>query len=90
MARLWAETHAQTARLRAQANQAIAQFIAAEIETAMVFCEIAKRRPEGERRTRNLVNAGTAFETAQTLDMEGRDGARRLQQTGIGFGEASV
>src|SRR5262245_25815231 len=56
---------AASVRLFEEAKAAIARFVAAEIETGMIFCSIARGRPEGERRRQNLDIARKAYEVAE-------------------------
>jgi len=52
-------------RLHAEAIAAMARFIAIEIETGLVLCQVAKVRKPGGLRMRALENARTAYDSAE-------------------------
>jgi hypothetical protein len=54
-----------TISLRSEVTVAIARFVMFEIETARIFCHIAKEQPGGGKRSRLMENARKAYKTAE-------------------------
>jgi hypothetical protein len=57
--------HAEAIRLRAEVQEVIARFVEAEIDTGLLFCQIANERDDGARRKGLLKNARKAHDVAQ-------------------------
>ncbi|HEV2396341.1 MAG TPA: hypothetical protein VGS27_05340 [Candidatus Sulfotelmatobacter sp.] len=53
--------------VRKQANRASADFLEIDLQTALTFCDIARKTDNQQRKRRNLQSARKAYETVSRL-----------------------